>query len=178
MKKCFRPLFGLCLLLLAVPALRSQASYTATNPTQIQAGVSALYLLPDFTSTAVYGVGAYANYDFKRYLGVLAEVNIGSLITPRDIAETSYMGGVRGLVHRGKFAGYGKALVGRATITNQLFKTSSSYNAIAYGAGIEYRLNPRINIRLVDFERQSWRSFQPNALSPTLVTAGVAFVFK
>jgi hypothetical protein len=109
---------------------------------------------------------------------VEASVHIGSIITPSDIAEDSYMVGPRFVYHRHKITGYAKFIFGRATITNQDYNLSSSYNAYAFGGGLEYKIARRINIRAIDFEYQQWPNFEPNTLSPMAITVGASYIIR
>jgi hypothetical protein len=161
-----------------VPSLRAQAVYTAYRNTRIQAGVGYLYLVPDYGAGHVQGFSFWGDYDVRPWIGVEASVHLGSIITPGDIAEDTYLVGPRLIYHKRKLAVYGKFLFGRATITNQNYNLSSSYNAYALGGGLEYRVAPRINIRAIDFEAQKWPDFPPSALSPTAITIGVSYIIR
>ncbi len=67
-------------------------------------------------------------------------------------------------------------MVGRATITNQDLNQSSSFNIIAFGGGVEYRILRKINIRVFDVEAQQWPDFKPNSLSPMVGTIGASYI--
>jgi hypothetical protein len=177
MKKLWSSLF-FCFasLLLLVPSLNAQAAYTAEQKTRIQVGGGVAVINPDYSQSGVIGFSGWADYDFSKYIGVEFSTHLGEFITPGDITENSYMLGPRFTYRRHKLTLYAKALVGRATITNQDFSLSSSYNIIAFGGGVEYRILRKINIRLFDFEQQQWPDFQPNSLSPTAATIGVSYI--
>jgi len=163
-------------LLVAVPSLHAQAAYTAESTTRIQAGFGFLALNPDYRPGNIIGLSAWGDYDFSKYVGAEISTHFGEFITPDDLTENSYMIGPR-LIYRHKgLTAYGKILVGRATITNQQFNLSSSYNMYAYGGGVEYRLGRRLNVRLVDFEQQEWPDFEPHTLGPTALTFGVSYI--
>ena len=177
MKKMWSSLFFFCAsLLVVVPSLNAQAAYTAEQKTRIQAGGGAAIISPDYTEGNVIGFSGWADYDFSKYVGVEFSTHLGEFITPGDLTENSYLIGPRLTYRRHKFTFYGKALVGRATITNQDLNQSSSFNVIAFGGGVEYRILRKINIRLIDFEQQQWPDFKPNALSPTAATIGVSYI--
>jgi hypothetical protein len=138
--------------------------------------VGYLFLKPDYVNTNIQGVSFWGDYDFLKHVGVEASVHIGSIITPSDIDENSYMVGPRFMIRRHKFTGYAKFIFGRATITNTDYNLSSSYNAYAYGGGLEYRATRKINVRVLDFEYQQWPNFEPNTLSPIAITVGAAYI--
>jgi len=170
-------------LLVFVPALHAQAVYAAKEYFKLQAGAGVMYLDNDYTNRAAQGVAFWGDCDFTHFKGVLigaeAEVHMGGIITPDDIGENSFLIGPRFTFQRHRLGIYGKILLGRATITNQDTNQSSSYNVIpAYGGGVDYRLNRKVNIRIVDVEMQKWPNFEPNTLSPVSVTIGASYVFK
>jgi hypothetical protein len=168
----------LCLasLLVMVPSLHSQAVYTANRTTRIQAGAGLAYIMPDYVDASIKGVSFWADYDFLKYVGVEASVHLGTIITPADIAETSYFVGPRLVYRHRKLTGYAKILLGRATITNQFYGVSSSYNAYALGGGLEYKIARKINLRAIDFEFQQWPDFEPHTLSPIAITIGASYI--
>ena len=177
MKKMWANLFVCCAsLLMAIPSLNAQAVYTANQSTRIQAGVGVAALNPDYTDGTVIGFSGFADYDFSKWIGIEFSMHLGEFITPGDITENSYLIGPRISYRRHKFTVYGKALVGRATITNQDFNLSSSYNVIAFGGGVEYRILHKVNIRVFDLEAQQWPDFQPNSLSPMVATIGASYI--
>jgi len=177
MKKMpFGLFFCFATLLILIPSLNAQAVYTANQNTRIQVGAGAAFIAPDYSKGTLIGFSAWGDYDFSKYIGLEVSAHFGEIITPGDIAENSYMLGPRFSYRRRKLTLYAKALVGRATITNQDFNLSSSFNLYAFGGGVEYRILHKINLRLVDFEQQEWPSFMPNSLSPTAATIGVSYI--
>lgn len=168
--------FGFVSLLVLVPSLTAQAIYTANENTRIQAGAGVAVLNPDYTKGNVIGFSGWGDYDFSKWVGLEFSAHLGEFITPGDITENSYMLGPRLTYRRHKFTVYGKAMVGRSTITNQNYNLSSSYNMFAFGGGLEYRLLRKINIRVIDFEQQQWPDFRPDALTPTVATIGASYI--
>lgn len=164
--------------LLFLPSLHAQADYTAFRTTRIQAGAGGLYLKNDFTEHANKGVSAWADYDFNRFLGVEAEAHFGTIVTPDDIGETSYFIGPRVSYRRRNAALYAKIVVGRASIVNQQTDAKSTYNAYAYGGGLDYRISRHFNLRAVDFELQKWPNFEPNTLSPLAISVGLMYIIR
>jgi hypothetical protein len=169
-------LFCAASLLVATPMLNAQAVYTADRTTRIQAGAGVMSLSPDYTDGNIIGFSAWGDYDFSKYVGVEVAAHLGEFITPGDITENSYFVGPRLIYRRHKLTGYGKILIGRATITNTDYNLSSSYNVFAYGGGVEYKIMRKINVRVIDFELQSWPDFQPRSLSPMAITIGASYI--
>ena len=158
--------------------LSGQAVFAANESTRIQAGAGGTLLYTDYGEQANKGLSFWADYDFHRFLGLEAEGHLGGIISPDDIGENTYLIGPRILYRKRHLTAYGKALVGRGTITDQLRNHSSSYNLYAFGGGLEYKVSRRLNLRAVDFEIQKWPDFQPNSLSPTVITVGVSYVIR
>lgn len=178
MKIWITSILGAASVLLFLPSLHAQADYTAFRTTRIQAGAGGLYLKNDYTEHSNKGVSAWADYDFNRFVGAEAEVHFGSIISPDDIGENSYFIGPRVSYHRRNAAFYAKIMVGRASITNQQTSTSSTYNAYAFGGGLDYKVSRHFNVRVVDFELQKWPDFEPNTLSPLAISVGLMYIIR
>ncbi len=182
MNNRLRSILAVASLLVFASSLRAQAVYTATRGIRIQAGAGGLYLRNDYTDQPNYGVTAWGDVDFLRLYrfqaGVEGEVHFGGIISPSDIGENTYMVGPRLNYRRNKLNVYGKIMVGRGTISNQLFNTSSSFNVFAYGGGAEYKITRKINLRPVDVELQKWPDFEPHTLSPLAVSFGVSYIIR
>jgi len=50
-----------------------------------------------------------------------------------------------------------------------------SYLVVAPGGGVDFRLNRRFRVRLVDFEYQIWPQFTYGAMSSVGVSAGIRY---
>jgi hypothetical protein len=172
--------FFVCPLLLAAlaPALHAQADYTATRSTRIQAGVGILILKNDYVPALNKGITLFGDYDFSRFAGLEADVHLGGLVAPESIGENTYLAGPRLTYRRRNATVYGKVLIGRGSITNQAANLTTSFNAFAYGGGVEYRLNHKLNLRLFDAELQKWPNFESHTLSPIAATVGVAYILR
>lgn len=179
MKKWIQTLFGAAGLLILAPVMQGQAVPTGIFKSHIQAGAGVMYLKNDYTDRGNKGISVWGDYDFTHLFGVEIEAHFGGIITPDDIGENSYLVGPRIMYHKRKFTGYGKIMVGRGTITNQVFNQSSSYNILpAFGGGLEYRVTHNLNIRVVDLELQRWPDFEPNTLSPLAISVGLMYVIR
>ena len=133
-------------------------------------------LTPDYAQGTIRGFSAWADYDFSKHIGIEASAHFGEFITPGDVSENSYFIGPRFSYRRHRLTVYGKALIGRATITNLDTNGSSSFNAYAFGGGVEYRILRKINIRVLDFEQQKWPDFGQNGLSPVALSIGASYI--
>lgn len=135
----------------------------------VNAGGEASAVQPDYWGTGVagaspyklYGIGAYVDGDFTRWIQIEAEGRWSHWNQYAGIAQNTYMIGPRvpvienwkGLTPYGKFLigwGSGPFLTGRATTW-------------AYGGGVDYHLrHSKFTLRCFDFEYQDWR------VTPTL----------
>ena len=178
MKNCLGTIFCLTFSLAFIQQLNAQAVYTAERSARISIGVGGSHLNTDYAPNPTYGPSFFADIDLFRHLGLEGEGHIGGVVSPDDIGENSYLAGPRVFLRRSRFTGYGKLMLGRGTITNQLFNLSSSYNIYAYGGGLEYRAARRITVRAIDFEQQKWPDFPPHGLSPLVVTVGASYIIR
>jgi len=170
------------LLIVAVAAapsfLRAQALPTASRMFSAQAGAGISINAPDYSTGHDKGVTAYADLDIGKHLGLEFDYHNISVWTPNDIGEVTILAGVRyGFDYR-RFRPYAKLLAGRGIFQFQkgsYTPTASSYAAFAFGAGVDYHLKRKINLRLSDFEYQHWN--YGNGLTPWVYTVGAAYQF-
>ena len=178
MCKWYRCVLVLAGLLVMVPASRAQDVYAGVRSTRIQVGAGVMRLSSDYVDKPIYGISGWADYDFRKWLGIEADVHIGTIITPEDLGENSYLIGPRFVYRKKALTGFGRVTAGRGTIINQAFNLSTSFNILAVGGGAEYLVKRKFNIRFVDFEYQDWYAFKPHSLSPISITAGVSYVIR
>ena len=183
MKKWSLSILGFASLsFLLLPSMHAQAVPTAIKTGSIEAGAGVTYLNNDYSTRKNGGVTAWADYDFLHYfhvtVGADLQLNFTGIISPDDIGENSYLLGPR-FSHRfyDKYQVYGKIDFGRATISNQLYHTSSSYNVYAFGGGLDYHVARRYNIR-AEVDEQKWGNFEPHTLSPITASIGVLYVIR
>ena len=163
------------------PRLWAQATATATG-NALALGIVYQNADPDYGPVRSAGVGVFANYDFSRYLGVTAEVNLPTAFSSVIFLEHSYLVGVRGVYHYGRLQPYGKLLVGESTSTDNssmhnLLNAPGSYPTYAIGGGVDVRLQRQITIRAIDYESQHWMEYNPHGLTPSLFSFGAAYRF-
>ncbi len=169
---------SLALFLFVAPRSHSQDIAAGSRSTRLQAGAGAMYLKTDYAPDANQGVAFWADLDLRRYLGLEVEGRLGGIVSPGDIGENSWLLGPRLIYRRHPVALYAKLMLGRAKITNQLLNQSSTFNVYGFGGGLEYKVTPKLNIRLADVELQRWPDFQPNSLSPLAITVGMSYVVR
>lgn len=174
-------LFGL-ILLTAVCSARAQVVPAATGrQLVVLAGGEGSAFQPDLDPLTgnvqaspyrLYGVGAFVDTDFTRWVQIEAEGRWLQWNQYSDVTENTYMIGPRvpitdfhGLKPYGKFLfGFGSApfLSGKAA-------------AWAYGGGVDYHPGrSKFTIRCFDFEYQQWQ-VAPIAIHPFGGSVGIAY---
>ena len=175
----------LALLILSLSAdiaLNAQASPTATRAGFIQVGAGLSAFQPDYNPGTIKGYSIYGTFDFTSHIGLAGDIHIVNVITPGDIAESSYLIGPRFVMSRGRLHPYGKALAGIGVFTFQPVyasssSSSSSHKMYALGGGLDVSVKRHWNIRAFDFEYQRWPGFGDNGITPFGITFGAAYVF-
>lgn len=185
--------------LTCLPSLaHGQASPTASRGADLQIGAGYTYAHSDYVPNNIGGFAFYADYDLLGLFGIEAnfhrirDPHSDPIVPSNHFSETTYEIGGRYVRHyyHGKLAPYGKLLYGRGVANfpaRQLITPSGvvtfidnfGYNLAAFGGGVDYRLNNRINLR-ADFEYQHWFASDrelPNGLGPYLFTFGGAYHF-
>ena len=182
MKFCISALAVVLTVAAGAPRLSAQAVATATG-NALAVGVTYQNANPDYGYSRSSGVGIFADYDFSRYLGITAEVNLPTAFSSVVFLEHSYFFGVRGEYHVRRYTPYAKVLIGGATSSNNttnpnLLNAPASYPAYAYGGGLEVRLPHHTTVRVIDFEQQHWFDYPPHGLTPSIVSIGAAYRFQ
>ena len=161
-------------------ALRAQALPSATRGGIVQVGGGITSANPDYTQKRISGVTAYATFDFGRHIGVEGDIHYVSILTPFDFGENTYEVGPRYVLRFQHLEPYAKVLfgIGSGQFQQGVYDGNvhtSKYFEYGAGAGVDLRISHNLNIRLIDVELQKWPSFPPNSLTPSLITAGVAY---
>lgn len=177
-------------------AAHGQATTTAGKLADMQVGAGFTFAKSDYVPNTIRGFAFYGDFDIRARYGLevdfhqVTDPNPDPLVLSNHFSERTYeVGGryVRHMYRRG-LSPYGKVLYGRGVANfraHQLFLPSGTityidniaYNMAVLGAGVDYSVNRRINVR-ADFEFQHWFAHDaelPNGLSPKLFTIGVAY---
>jgi hypothetical protein len=169
-----------------VSSASGQAVYTAKRASTIQAGGALLFLRTDYQGS-VQGYSGWADYNINRLVGFEVIGNSGSVRTPRDIAQKSIFVGPKITYHRNKIAVFGTISFGTAQIKSQRLPDSAypygtfthgNYFAYAFGGGVEYHLNRKVNLRPFAIQTEKWPDFEPHTLSPMSFTFGASYVIR
>ena len=127
------------------------------------------------------GVGAYADLNLFRGLGIEGEARWQRFHQQGTIFQDNYLVGPRfQMGNRGRLAPYIKALVGYGYMNYEQNYAHGWFNAIAVGGGLDVRVTRRISLRALDVEYQQWPQWQQplvqtTTLFPYGVSAGVSY---
>ena len=176
----------------------AQASATATKRADLQLGgsfsiarpdCSFIYNAPADCDTFKFkGYGIYGDLDWKYHLGL--EIDFHQVQgTDPIIYERTYEVGPRFSYPIGsRLVPYVKAMYGRGVFNFPGFVTTTggvqevnvanlAYNIYTAGGGLDLKVLPGLNIRVIDFEYQRWGNFPPKNINPAVLSFGVAYHF-
>ena len=135
-----------------------------------------------FAETApnrIYGLGTYVDVHFTHWFQVEGEGHWLRFNQLANINESTYLIGPRLPIQRLHFrraTPYAKALIGIGRMNFEYGYATGSFTALAYGGGLDWKLNKRISVRAVDFEYQQWPRWVNNQqLFPYGISAGVGY---
>lgn len=171
MKRLIVFLFS-CLMLAGAVSARAQVVSSANGrKLKIYAGGEGSVFQPDYAGRGIaetspnrlYGVGAFVDLDFSRWVQIEAEGRWANWNQYANNGEHTYMIGPRVPIHTFKrFTPYGKFLYGMGSGAFLTGRTS----AYAFGGGVDYRLSRKLSLRAFDLEYQKW------SVTPTLYPYG------
>jgi hypothetical protein len=159
---------------LAVVSARAQVVPSATSHTlSVSAGALGSMFQPDYAGEGfaqtspnrLYGIGAYVDVHFSRWVQVEAEgrwMPFNERFDPPNSEDTYLIGPRIPIVTVHRVSPYGKFLVG---LGSGGFLNGDTF-VLAYGGGVDVRLTHRFTLRAVEFEYQQWR------VNPTLYPYG------
>ncbi len=173
---------GLLVLGLVVGPLAAygQATPAAVKRVRVQLGIGISAARPDYGMDKwIKGGTFYGDMGIGPHWGIEGEIHNLDFFTPADIGESSYLLGVNYRFTRSAFHPYVKVLAGLGRFQyqhpNYPATTSTTYKLVSFGAGAEYDLTPRLDLRLIDLEYQEWPGFSVHGLTPLVGTIGLAY---
>ncbi|MGA9669425.1 MAG: outer membrane beta-barrel protein [Terracidiphilus sp.] len=135
--------------------------------------------VPDTAPNRLYGVGTYVDVKFTRWFQIEAEGRWLRLKQFDNINETNYLIGPRlpiQKLHFWRATPYAKVLIGLGDMNFEFNEATGRFTDIAYGGGLDWKLNRRISVRAIDFEYQQWPKWINNdQLKPYGASVGVAY---
>lgn len=134
----------------------------------------------DYGDRLLMGAAGYIDASYTNHCGIEAEGQWLWLHQRDNVRESTYLIGPRFTLNgiggtRKKFRPYVKFEVGAAHFHYPYRYATGNYLVLGPGGGIDYRVNSRIRLRLIDVEYQSWPQFTYGALSSIGVSTGLRF---
>ena len=185
MRKRHTVLVACCLLCAGILTARAQVVPSATRDrfTLSVGGIGSVFQ-PDYGGRgvaeagphALLGAGAYVDFGTRRWLQFEAEGRWLRFNQFADIYEDNYLIGPRIPVGQyGRWTPYGKALFGWGKMNFQYGYAYGRFADIALGGGVDYKLSPRLNVRVLDFEYQFWPNWVEGTLKPYGASVGIGY---
>jgi hypothetical protein len=141
----------------------------------LSAGGTASGYYLQYGERKMLGASAFFDADLRRHVGIEGEARWLVFHQTANVHDATYSIGPRGFWQVGKFEPYAKTLVGIGEFNYPYNFARGSYLVITPGAGVDYRINHRIRLRLADFEYQYWPQFTYGAMSSFGVSTGIRF---
>ena len=144
---------------------------SAFQPDYAGGGVSAT------SSNRLYGVGAYVDVRFSRWIQIEAEGRWLRFNQLLNINQDNYLIGPRLPIphlHIWRATPYAKVLVGYGKMNFEYNEAHGRFTDIAYGGGVDIRLSKRFTAR-GDFEYQQWPKWLDSSLYPYGASVGVGY---
>src|ERR1700679_4168323 len=152
-----------------IPTAEGPGSYVAVG-----GGFSAFQA--DYGQRVILGGTVYADINPTWRYGIETEARYLRFNTFEDVTESNYLAGPRITVKPGTFRPYVKFLVGAGKITLPVRFAQGTFLTYAPGGGLDYIMNDRVTLRVIDFEYQVWPDFSSfGRLSPYGISAGISF---
>ena len=123
----------------------------------------------------ILGFSGFVDADSKGSLGLEGEARWLILHQTADVHASTYMIGPRYYRNMRRFQPYAKGLVGFGLFNFPYNFAHGNYLVVAPGGGVDFSINHRIRVRLVDFEYQIWPQFTYGSMSSVGISAGIRY---
>jgi hypothetical protein len=156
---------------------RAQDIPTAIGPgSYVAVGGEISAFQADYGHRVLGGGVLFADVNPTWRIGFEAEARYLRLNSSEDVTESNYLVGPRVMLKPGPWRPYVKFLVGAGKITFPFHYADGTFLAYAPGAGLDYLVNDRMTLRVIDFEYQLWPDFASyGELRPYGVSVGISF---
>jgi hypothetical protein len=162
--------------LLLATACYGQARPTATGPgSLVTLGATASAFQIDYGDRYLGGLGIYADVNPTWRYGIEGEARFLRINQEADTHLSTYLAGPRISLRPHRINPYVKVLVGLGKFNFPYDYAYGSYFVVAPGVGVDYRLNQRFKIRVIDFEYQEWPGFTFGAIRPYGFSTGISY---
>lgn len=167
-------LLGLCLCAAGKASAQVEVSGWQGGFT-LAAGVTASGYYVGYGQRKMIGPAIFIDGDTRRHFGFEAEGRRLLYPLTAEVKETVWTAGPRYSfypIHQ-RFYPYVKAMVGEGQFDFPYGYAKGNYLVVAPGGGVDYWVNPRFRIRLVDVTYQYWNQFTYGSMPSYGVSAGI-----
>ncbi|MGD0894021.1 MAG: outer membrane beta-barrel protein [Terracidiphilus sp.] len=113
--------------------------------------------IPGAGPNRLYGLGAYVDVKFTRWIQAEAEGRWLKFNQFDNINQSNYLIGPRIPIHTyWRATPYAKVLFGFSNMNYEFNEATGRYTTIAYGGGVDIKLTRKVSLRAFDFEYQQW----------------------
>ena len=169
-----RSVLFICACLCGTPNLLGQAASTASRRADLQIGLGVVGAKSDYDPKSFRGFAFYTTLDLTNHLGAEFVIHQANTSGGSKLYERTYEIGPRYYRTYGRFVPYAKLMYGRGVFNYPNNVANLAYNMFSGGVGADVKITDYLHVR-GDYEYQRWISFQPDGLTPQLVTIGVAY---
>jgi opacity protein-like surface antigen len=156
-------------------AATAQAVPTATGPGPYIAvgGTIAAFKL-NFGQRTVGGGSIYVDLHPHKTYGIEVEAKTFRYNQENDVRQSTLLAGPRYSIGSGRALPFVKVLAGVGRFEFPYRYATGNYFVIAPGAGLDYQLNRRLKVRVLQFEYQSWPQFTYGNLHAYGLSTGIS----
>ena len=121
----------------------------------------------------IVGITAFVDADTKRRFGIEAEGRWLEYHQTANVHAETYSIGGRYHFDVGRFAPYGKGLIGFGDFNFPYNYAYGRYTVVTAGGGLDFHWTRRVTVRAVDVEYQDWPNFTFGNMNSLGVNAGL-----
>jgi len=152
----------------------AQATYSGRQGgLTLSAGATGTGSYVQYGERKMIGIGGFVDADTRRRLGLEAEGRWLEFHQSANVHLETYSIGVRYHFNYNRFQPYAKGLIGFGDFNFPYNLATGRYLVATAGAGLDYRLSHRFQIRVADAEYQDWPQFTFGSMNTLSVSAGL-----
>lgn len=144
----------------------------------LSAGAAGTGYYLQYGERKMVGITGFVDADGRRKLGIEAEGKWIEFRQSADVHVETYSIGARYHYNFNRFQPYAKGLIGFGNFNFPYNLATGRYLVITGGAGVDYRISRRIQLRLADVEYQNWPQFDFGNMSSMSANVGVRFLIR
>lgn len=134
------------------------------------------YPVAGSSNQPLFGVGAYVDVKFTRWVQLEAEGRWLRFNKYDNIRQDNYLIGPRVPVYHFWHSDvYAKTLVGVSKMTLDPSGDHGTFTAIAFGGGMDIKMTKRLSLRIPDVEYQYWPTWGNSTISPYGASVGIGY---